>query len=423
MPVTPSAVLLKSTCEATRLALDLERPADTVLSEFFRANRGLGSHDRPFVAETVFNVLRNKRLLETIVPSPDARRLVIASLVKLQGLSIKALRPLVNRADEDWLIEVKRSSTDTLPMAERLSLPDWIWQRLESQRGKTAAERLGRALLAQAPLDLRVNTLIASRSDVLQALADSGLDASATPYSPIGIRMGGHPPINQHALFRSGAVEVQDEGSQLLGMLVAPTRRQMVVDFCAGAGGKTLLLGALMHNQGRLYAFDVSDKRLDALKHRLKRSHLSNVHPQRIASERDPRIGRLKGKIDRVLVDAPCSGMGTLRRNPDIKWRQSPASVDELIDKQRRILAASAQLLKPGGRLVYATCSLLQEENQQVVEDFVSSEDGRFTPVDCQALLDSQRLDVQTGRYFQVLPDRHQCDGFFAAIVERAKDA
>lgn len=417
--MTPSAVLLRSTCEATRLACELKRPADTVLSEFFRANRGLGSHDRPFVAETVFSVLRNKRLLETIVPLPDPRRLVIASLLKLQGLSINALQPLINRSDEEWLVEVKRARAETLPPAVRLSLPDWVWQRLEAQRGETAAERLGQALLSQAPLDLRVNTLVASRDEVLKALADSGLAASATPYSPLGVRMEGKPALNAHELFLSGAVEVQDEGSQLLGMLVAPKRRQMVVDFCAGAGGKTLLLGALMQNRGRLYAFDVSDKRLDALKQRLKRSHLSNVHPQRIGTERDPRIKRLAGKIDRVLVDSPCSGMGTLRRNPDIKWRQSPESVDELIDKQRRILAASARLLKPGGRLVYATCSLLREENEQVVEDFLASENGTFEAVECQSVLDSQGINVQTGRYFQVLPDSHHCDGFFAAIVER----
>jgi 16S rRNA (cytosine967-C5)-methyltransferase len=393
-----------------------------VLSEFFRANRSLGSHDRPFVAETVFSVLRNKRLLETIVPSPDPRRLVIASLVKLQGLSINALQALVNRSDEEWLIEVKRARAETLPSAVRLSLPDWVWQRLVAQRGEPAAARLGQSLLAQAPLDLRVNTLVATRDEVLKALTESGLTVTPTPYSPVGVRVEGKPALNRHALFLSGAIEVQDEGSQLLGMLVAARRREMVVDFCAGAGGKTLMLGALMQNQGRLYAFDVSDKRLDALKQRLKRSRLSNIHPQRISNERDPRIRRLAGKINRVLVDAPCSGMGTLRRNPDIKWRQSPASVDELIAKQRRILAASAQLLKPGGRLVYATCSLLREENEQVVEDFLASENGSFAPVDCQTVLDLQRIDLQTGRYFQVSPDSHQCDGFFAAILERVAD-
>ena len=418
--MTPTAIQLKAACEATRLACQLNHPADSVLSEFFRSNRGLGSHDRPFVAETVFTILRNKRLLETIVPTPDARRLVIASLLKLQGLSIKALEPLIKRSDENWLIEVKRSRTETLPLAVRLSLPDWVWQRLEAQHGESGATRLAQALLAQAPLDLRVNTLVSSRDEILKKLSESGLAATATPYSKLGVRLQEKPALQKHELFKSGAIEVQDEGSQLLGLLVAPKRREMVVDFCAGAGGKTLLLGALMQNRGRLYAFDISDKRLDALKQRLKRSHLSNVHPQRISSESDVRIKRLAGKIDRVLVDAPCSGMGTLRRNPDIKWRQSPESVDELIEKQRRILASSARLLKPGGRLVYATCSLLREENEQVVEDFLASEQGRgFVSIDCQPILDAQGVDLQTGRYFHVLPDSHQCDGFFAAIMER----
>lgn len=418
MKISPA--LFKSACEATERACVLDRPADSVLHEFFRNNHGLGSHDRPFIAETVFSVLRNKRLLEAIVAEPDARRLVIASLVKLQGLSISAVRTLLNKTDEDWLVNVKQSRTDALSPAVRLSLPDWIWERLEARLGEPAATQLGSALLAQAPLDLRVNTVVTTRDQALQSLSDSGIAAKPTPYSPVGIRVEGKPALNRHALFLSGAVEVQDEGSQLVGLLVGAKRREMVVDFCAGAGGKTLLLGAMMHSQGRLYAFDVSDKRLDALKPRLKRSQLSNVHPQLIGSERDPRIKRLAGKIDRVLVDAPCSGLGTLRRNPDIKWRQSPDSVDELIAKQRRILASSAQLLKPGGRLVYATCSLLPEENEQIVEDFLASRNGFYTPVACQSVLDLQEIDLQVGKYLHILPNSHQCDGFFAAILERA---
>jgi 16S rRNA (cytosine967-C5)-methyltransferase len=390
-----------------------------VLSEFFRNNRALGSHDRPFVADTVFSVLRHKRLLETIVPEPDPRRLVLASLLKLQGMSIKALEPLTSRSDQAWLLEVKRETTDSLPPAVRLSLPDWLWQRLEAQLGEEAAVRLGRALLNPAPLDLRVNTLLASRDDVLEELRSSGIEAQATTYSPFGIRLQSKPALNRNPLFLSGKVEVQDEGSQLVGMLVAPARRQMVVDFCAGAGGKTLLLGAMMHSQGRLYAFDVSTKRLESLKQRLKRSQLSNIHPQMIGSERDPRIKRLAGKVDRVLVDAPCSGLGTLRRNPDMKWRQSPEAVDELVDKQRRILAASSQLLKPGGRLVYATCSLLAEENEQIIDHFLGARGDRFRLLDCRSILEGQGVDLTGGPYFRVSPDSHGCDGFFAAALER----
>ncbi len=415
--------MLESACEATALACKLDRPADTVLSEFFRNNRGLGSHDRPFVADTVFSVLRNKRLLEAIVPQPDARRLVLASLLKLQGMSIKALEPVVDPVDHDWLLAVKRSLTDTLPPAVRLSLPDWLWQRLATQYGEVEAIRLGRSLLVAAPLDLRVNTLAATREDVLKALQAQGIDAAATPYSPFCIRIQSKPALNRNELFLNGKIEVQDEGSQLVGMLVAPARRQMVVDFCAGAGGKTLLLGALMHNQGRLYAFDVSTKRLESLKQRLKRSGLSNVHPQMIGSERDPRIKRLAGKIDRVLVDAPCSGLGTLRRNPDMKWRQTPKSVDELADKQRRILAASSQLLKPGGRLVYATCSLLAEENEAIVGDFLTAQGGRFRLLDWRSILGEQGVSLPASTYFRVLPSIHHCDGFFGAVIERSEGA
>src|SRR6185369_2246042 len=181
------------------------------------------------------------------------------------------------------------------------------------------------------------------------------------------------PALQEHPLFLSGAIEVQDEGSQLLGYLVAPKRGELVIDFCAGAGGKTLLLGALMRSTGRLYAYDVSDKRLSKLKPRAARAGLSNVHPVVLDNENDIRVKRMAGKADRVLVDAPCSGLGTLRRNPDLKWRQSPESVAELTAKQSAILTAAARLVKPGGRLVYATCSLLEEENEAIVAAFLAS--------------------------------------------------
>ncbi|KAG0162142.1 hypothetical protein DFQ30_003098, partial [Apophysomyces sp. BC1015] len=215
-----------------------------------------------------------------------------------------------------------------------------------------------------------------------------------------------------------GGFEVQDEGSQLLCQLVAPRRGEMVVDFCAGAGGKTLALGAMMRSTGRLYAFDVSDKRLGKLKPRLARSGLSNVHPVVIDSEHDVKIKRLSGKIDRVLVDAPCSGLGTLRRNPDLKWRQSPQSVAELAVKQASILAAAARLIKPGGRLVYATCSLLGDENESVVEQFIA-EHPQFQLVPASQVLAEQKIALDTGEYLALWPHRHGTDGFFAAVMQR----
>ena len=273
-----------------------------------------------------------------------------------------------------WLADLKQSAP-AAPDDDAIAadVPDWLWQRLLDVYGETERAALTRAWHAAAPFDLRVNPLKATREDALAALAASGIDAVATPYAPLGIRVHGRPSLVGHPWLADGRLEVQDEGSQLIGYLVAPRRADMVVDFCAGAGGKTLLLGALMRSQGRLYAFDVSAKRLANFAPRLKRSGLSNVHPQAIANERDVRVKRLAGKIDRVLVDAPCTGFGTLRRNPDLKWRQQPADVVELAAKQARILAAAATLVKPGGRLVYATCSVLPEENDAIVDAFLAA--------------------------------------------------
>jgi 16S rRNA (cytosine967-C5)-methyltransferase len=249
------------------------------------------------------------------------------------------------------------------------------------------------------------------------------VQAAPTPWSPWGLRAEGKPALNRLAAFERGLVEVQDEGSQLLALLTGAGRGEMVVDFCAGAGGKTLALGAMMRNTGRLYAFDTSDHRLAALKPRLARSGLSNVHPAAIAHERDDRVRRLAGKIDRVLVDAPCSGLGTLRRNPDLKWRQSPQAVAELAVRQQAILAAAGRLLRPGGRLVYATCSLLRSENEDIANAFTQAERGQFEPVPvAQVLAQARVAEAQTlgvGGFLRLLPHRHGTDGFFAAVWQR----
>jgi 16S rRNA (cytosine967-C5)-methyltransferase len=231
------------------------------------------------------------------------------------------------------------------------------------------------------------------------------------------VRLREKPALAKHPLFLEGAFEVQDEGSQLLGYLLDPKRGEMVVDLCAGAGGKTLILGALMKNTGRLYAFDVSDKRLVKLKPRLARSGLSNVHPARIDHERDTKIKRLAGKIDRVLVDAPCSGLGTLRRNPDLKWRQNEQSVAELTVKQAAILDAAAKMVRPGGRVVYATCSLLNAENEAIIAAFLASHpDFSLTPA--STVLAKQGITLD-GDMLRLLPHKHHTDGFFAAVLDK----
>jgi 16S rRNA (cytosine967-C5)-methyltransferase len=300
----------------------------------------------------------------------------------------------------------------------RSNMPKWLFEKLVAQFGEAEALDLADALNVPAPLDLRVNTMKANREDVIAELAQAPIAADATPYAPLGLRVHKKPQLQNLPLFKSGAIEVQDEGSQVLAQILGAKRGEMVVDFCAGAGGKTLALGALMRNTGRLYAFDVSEKRLTKLKPRLARSGLSNVHPVVIAHERDAKIKRLAGKIDRVLVDAPCSGMGTLRRNPDVKWRQQPQAIGEMQEKQASILDGASRLLRAGGRLVYATCSLLNEENDVIVEQFLANHPD-FQLVPMSQVLAEQKIPLEMDQYLKMLPHKHQTDGFFAAVLER----
>ncbi len=414
----PSNLQLSAAEEALRAILRFDHPADAVLRGFFREHRELGQRDRGFIADMTFAVVRHLRLLEAVAGGRQPRRLLLAALAAVDGHSARQLEPLLAAGDGEWLAQVRGVDRAGLPLPVQLSLPDWIWERLVAQYTQAGAVVLARGLLSPAPLDLRVNTFLAAREPVLERLAADGIEAVPMRFAPTGVRLAGKPALQHHPLFLEGKVEVQDEASQLLTWLVAPHRREMVVDFCAGAGGKTLALGAAMRSEGRLYAFDTSKSRLANLAPRLKRSGLSNVHPQHIDSEHDSRIKRLAGKIDRVLVDAPCSGLGTLRRNPDLKWRQSQAGLAQLVAKQTAILAAAARLAKPGGRLVYATCSLLREENEDVVAGFLASH-PEFHPLSCTEILASQGIALDTGPYLSVFPHAHGMDGFFAAVLSR----
>lgn len=412
MEISPP--LLQLAIHALDLVLDFKRPADAVLSAFFRENKKLGARDRAFVAEAVFGVLRRQRYLAAVVPAVNARTLIVAWLIKVRGMSGTALEKFVR---PELIQHIREAATDSLPLGVAAELPDWVVEKLQVTMSDADILALGRALQQPAPLDLRVNMFKTDRDSVLARLATDGVAGEPTPWSPWGIRLKDHPAINRHPLFLDGSVEVQDEGSQLLALLVGARRGEMVCDFCAGAGGKTLAIGATMVSTGRLYAFDVAEKRLANLKPRLARSGLSNVMPQRIASEADTRVKRLAGKLDRVLVDAPCSGLGTLRRNPDLKFRQTPDSVTELARKQAAILRAAAKLVKPGGRLVYATCSLLPEENEAIVEAFLA--EGGFDRLPANALLAERKIPLDTNEYLRLSPVEHGTDAFFAAVLVR----
>jgi 16S rRNA (cytosine967-C5)-methyltransferase len=324
----------------------------------------------------------------------------------------------LKRDEKEWLATVKGVKVEDMPFSVQAELPEWLVEKMRVAYSDSDILTIGKSMQQGAPLDIRVNTLLAKREEVLQQLHDKNIAASATPYSPIGIRLKEKIPLNRDALFTEGKIEVQDEGSQLLGFLLAPKRNDMVVDFCAGAGGKTLMLSAMMNSQGRLYAMDVSEKRLANLKPRLKRSGASNIQPMLIAHENDLKVKRLAGKIDRVLVDAPCSGLGTLRRNPDLKFRQSSGSIEAYTHQQTAILASASRLLKKGGRLVYATCSFLPEENQHIVQAFLAAHaDFALRPVG--EILQQHKIALEMQDYLELRPHLHGTDGFFAAILER----
>ncbi len=394
-----------------------ERAADETVSAYFRRHRALGPRERGFVAEIAYTVLRRLRSLEAAAGSAAPRALTIAALLRVHGLSARALHDRLPEADRAVMARVRAAAED-VPAAVEADLPDWLWERFARAHGEMEAMRIARALLNPAPLDLRVNLARVAREAALAQVAARGFTATPTPYSPAGIRIQGRPPVNRDPLFAAGLLEVQDEGSQLLAYLLAPRRGEMVADFCAGAGGKTLALAMLMRGTGRLYAMDTSPKRLAALAPRAARAGVSNIHRVVLSGENDARVKRLAGKLDRVLVDAPCSGFGTLRRNPDLKWRYGPERVAALARLQSRILAAASRLVKAGGRLVYATCSLLAEENDEVAERF-AAEHPEFAPLDCGELLAAQRIPLESPKQLRLWPHLQGTDGFFAVAFER----
>ena len=417
--------LLEACSELVRLTLKFEHPADATVSRFFRDHRGLGPRERATLAETVYTVLRKKQLFEHYAPSgsgPRERRLAILGFYGPGDF----LRSALTEQEKNWLDQCEQVQESDLLERHRHNLPEWLVEPLKAQLGDEfwpLVEQLNRG----AGLDLRVNTLKTKREAVQKELAQAGIKALPTPYSPWGLRIAGKPALNKLEAFTRGDFEVQDEGSQLLALLLDAKRGEMVVDFCAGAGGKTLAIGAAMRSTGRLYAFDTSAHRLDAFKSRLKRSGLSNVHPAAIAHERDERVKRLAGKMDRVLVDAPCSGLGTLRRNPDLKWRQNLQSVQEMALKQAAILDSAARMVKSGARLVYATCSILPQENEAVADAF-SAAHPDFVPLDAGTVLAGLKVEQAASlcsggadgqRYLRLWPHRHATDGFFAAVWQR----
>ena len=412
----------------------IHRPADALVSAFFRARRFIGSKDRGAVSTMVYEVLRHHARLNWWLAKLDQpqtpRNRLIAYMRLVEKDAPGDLEKLFDGTrygpariteDEQKIIRGLKYHTLFHPeMGEAIfgECPDWAYASLKRKFGKTLPAEL-EALLQPAPLDLRINPLKITREKARKALVNHGLKVTETPYSPFGLRVMERPSLGQITLLKEGAIEIQDEGSQLVALLVAPQAGERVVDFCAGAGGKTLALSALMQNKGRIVACDVLENRLKRSGERFRRAGLHNIEIKPLASERDPWVKRHKESFDRVLVDAPCSGAGTWRRNPDARWRSLGPGLEALIPLQASILESASRLVRPGGRLVYATCSLLPEENEQQIQRFLDNHpDYTLLPVkDCGADLSAMPV---TGDMLSLSPAVHNTDGFFAAVMTRS---
>lgn len=350
-------------------------PADEQLRLFFRAHPSLGQRDRARVGDWIFDTLRNLRLYrelarrqhgDSAAASDEPRHLIEIARARSERAG---QAPLAERAAGDAALEQVESD---LTPAIRYSLPDWLWDRLVASHADRT-ESIARALLQPAPIDLRVNLLRGKAEALRSLLAERGVDAVPIEGVPTGLRVAGRPNLARLDLFERGWFEIQDAGSQRIADLCEARRGQLVVDFCAGAGGKTLALSARMRNSGRVLAFDTGQQRLSRLLPRATRAGVDIVSPMRITGTQDPRLARYRRRADVVLVDAPCSGTGTLTRNPELKWRLSPQRLQAHVLEQQAILAAASALVKPGGTLIYATCSLLNEENRAQVDRFLAT--------------------------------------------------
>lgn len=428
--------LIGHVVEIHAAAASARRPADALLAAFFRDRRYLGSRDRRFISEALYGMLRRHRLLAETVRSaglPSSSLLLYAAYA-LTGPDAETLAgditPLLGTAAPDAGTALRALTAadplrdPTLTPPERLaletSLPDFLVDEWHSRFGPGEAEQLCRSMNQPAPTTARVNTLRISAEECCTALAAEGVRCTRTSLAPAGIRFDRRVSVRSLQTFRRGFFEMQDEGSQLIGLLVEPPPGGFVVDACAGGGGKTLHLAALMGDRGTIAALEVSGRRLGDIRERLARNGVRSVRVLSATEDREE-IGSWKGTADAVLVDAPCSGSGTLRRNPGLRLALAPESVEEAGRIQRSVLQTSADLVRRGGRLVYGTCSLLHRENRQVAEEFIRLR-PEFALHPVGEILLRQGVDWHDpSPYLELFPHRHGTDGFFAGVFTRVR--
>lgn len=410
-------------------------PADATANRFFRQRRYIGGGDRRYVSAQIWEIMRHYRKLQwwlKRIGSPTNPRMMVAAFLMLTGKTLTEVShlfsgeryaPLSLTQNEGLYLqslENQKMFFDDMPKAVRYEVPDWVYPLLEQQFGDNIDAELS-ALLQPASLDLRVNLLKEERSNAKEMLKQEGISSESMPLSPWGLRVEGRQSVTSTNLFKDGIIEIQDEGSQLIALMTGVTSQMRVLDFCAGAGGKTLAMATMMQNKGQIIASDVHTVRVSAAEKRFRRAGVFNVQTH-IFAEGAKWIKRRVKTFDRVLVDAPCSGTGTWRRNPDARLKFKANDLDELVAKQSDILDSAAKMVKEGGRLIYATCSILRKENQDQIEFFLKAhpEFKLVCPDTPEGLLPP---DFYQNPTFQLTPAQYQTDGFFCAVLERQKDA
>ncbi len=402
-------------------------PADGLMSQYYRERRFIGSKDRGRISDWVYYVLRNGSGLEwhfeQVKQESSPRLLVLLSLLLRGDVDMPQLDSWLSGEEysarrltfaEKTLLEQfagKDLEQPEMPDAVRYNYPDWMEKRLRIIFGDEFDAGM-RALNAEASVDVRANTLKTNRDDLLKILTEHDFAAEKTEYANNCLRLKKRGALFTLAAFNQGWFEMQDEGSQLVAQLVQAKAGDKVVDFCAGAGGKTLGIAAAMQNRGRILAWDTNERRLGEMPKRLARAGVNNVQLRVLGSESDAYIKRHKQSADWVLTDVPCSGSGTWRRSPDLKWRTMGADLEEIKAIQKKIINSAARLVKPGGHLVYATCSLFTDENEDQINFFLKEHPNfKLVPHGIAALGE--------GDFLRLYPHKHQTDGFFGAVLQR----